>query len=51
MTSTLDTDHPHKFNHRRLHDEIGLVPPAEYEDLHHRHTHHSPQGYSDSAVA
>ncbi len=25
------------FNHRRLHGEIGLVPPAEYEDNHYRH--------------
>ena len=25
------------FNHRRLHGEIGLVPPAEYEDTHYRH--------------
>jgi putative transposase len=25
------------FNHRRLHGEIGLVPPAEYEDHHYRH--------------
>ena len=22
------------FNHRRLHGELGLVPPVEYEDLH-----------------
>ena len=28
------------FNHRRLHGEIGLVPPAEYED-HHWATLHS----------
>ncbi|MCR1781400.1 IS3 family transposase [Nocardioides carbamazepini] len=25
------------FNHRRLHGEIGLVPPAEYESTHYRH--------------
>ena len=25
------------FNHRRLHGEIGLIPPAEHEDLHYRH--------------
>jgi putative transposase len=25
------------FNHRRLHGEIGLVPPAELEDQHYRH--------------
>jgi putative transposase len=25
------------FNHRRLHGEIGLVPPAEYEHTHYRH--------------
>jgi hypothetical protein len=24
------------FNHRRLHGEIGLVPPAEFEDQDHR---------------
>ena len=25
------------FNHRRLHGEIGLIPPAEFEDNHYRH--------------
>ena len=25
------------FNPRRLHGEIGLVPPVEFEDKHHRH--------------
>ena len=25
------------FNHRRLHSELGLVPPAEYEDRYYRH--------------
>ena len=25
------------FNHRRLHGEIGLIPPAEYEDTYYRH--------------
>ena len=25
------------FNHRRLHGEIGLIPPAELEDDHYRH--------------
>ena len=25
------------FNHRRLHGEIGLVPPAEFEDDYYRH--------------
>lgn len=25
------------FNHRRLHEEIGLVPPAEFEDAYYRH--------------
>ena len=25
------------FNHRRLHGEIGLIPPAEYEDKYYRH--------------
>jgi putative transposase len=26
-----------RFNYRRLHGEIGLIPPAEYEDNHYRH--------------
>ncbi len=26
------------WNHRRLHSEIGLVPPAELEATHYRHT-------------
>ena len=30
------------YNHRRLHGELGLVPPAEYEALH--HTAPSPPG-------
>ena len=25
------------FNHRRLHGEIGTIPPAEYEEGHYRH--------------
>ena len=25
------------FNHRRLHGEIGLVPPVAFEEEHHRH--------------
>ena len=25
------------FNHRRLHGEIGLIPPAEHEDVFYRH--------------
>ena len=25
------------FNHRRLHGEIGLVPPVEFEEEHYRH--------------
>ncbi|WP_222273216.1 integrase core domain-containing protein, partial [Modestobacter marinus] len=25
------------FNHRRLHGEIGLIPPAEHEDRYYRH--------------
>ncbi len=29
------------FNHRRLHGEIGLVPPVEYENAHYR-SHHAP---------
>ena len=29
------------FNHRRLHGEIGLIPPVEYETDHYRH-HHAP---------
>lgn len=27
------------FNHRRLHGEIGLIPPAELEDNYYRHNH------------
>ena len=27
------------FNHRRLHGEIGLIPPAEHETNHYRHNH------------
>ncbi len=27
------------FNHRRLHGEIGTIPPVEYETLHYRHQH------------
>lgn len=26
------------FNHRRLHGELGLLPPVEYEQQHYRHT-------------
>ena len=26
-----------RFNHRRLHGEIGLIPPVEYEDTYYRH--------------
>jgi len=29
------------FNHRRLHGQIGLIPPAEHEDTYYRH-HHAP---------
>lgn len=29
------------FNHRRLHGEIGLIPPAEHETNHYRHNHAS----------
>ncbi|GIG41216.1 putative transposase for insertion sequence element IS986/IS6110 [Cellulomonas phragmiteti] len=29
------------FNHRRLHGEIGLIPPVEHEDNYYRH-HHAP---------
>jgi putative transposase len=29
-------DYVHFFNHRRLHGEIGMVPPAEFEAVHHR---------------
>ena len=27
------------FNHRRLHGEIGLIPPAEHEDTYYRQNH------------
>ena len=47
------------FNHRRLHGEIGLVPPAEHEDTYYHHNPapatvaasvqslHRPQGETD----
>lgn len=31
------------WNHRRLHSEIGLVPPAELEEVHYRQTTASPE--------
>lgn len=39
MNTPLDADHPHKFNHRRLHGQIGLLPPVEYENIYY---HHNP---------
>lgn len=30
-------EHIDWFNHRRLHGEIGLVPPAEFENTYYRH--------------
>jgi putative transposase len=30
------------FNHRRLHTELGMVPPAEYEAAFHAQYHHAP---------
>ena len=33
------------FNHRRLHGEIGTIPPVEYEAEHYRH-HHAPAAAS-----
>jgi putative transposase len=36
------------FNHRRLHGEIGLVPPAEFEATHWAST--TPQPYSQQPV-
>ena len=30
------------FNHRRLHTELGMVPPAEFEDHFTNHYHHAP---------
>jgi putative transposase len=32
------------FNHRRLHGEIGHVPPAEYEEVHYRQQHRTLSG-------
>lgn len=32
------------YNHRRLHGEIGMVPPAEYETTYYRQTDSSPKG-------
>jgi len=34
-------EHIDWFNHRRLHGEIGTIPPVEYENAHYRH-HHAP---------
>jgi len=36
------------FNHRRLHGEIGLVPPAEYETTH--WANHTPDHYPETPV-
>jgi putative transposase len=36
-TSTAVAEYIDRFNHRRLHGEIGLVPPAEREDTIRRH--------------
>jgi putative transposase len=36
------------FNHRRLHGEIGLVPPAEYEDAYYRH--HTASATAEAAL-
>ena len=36
------------FNHRRLHGEIGLVPPAEYEDTYYRH--HTATATAEAAL-
>ncbi len=40
------------FNHRRLHGEIGLVPPAEYETNHwaHQQAHVVPEHYPETPV-
>ena len=31
MTAALDEDHPHKFNHRRLYEYCGDIPPVDLE--------------------
>jgi putative transposase len=36
------------FNHRRLHGEIGLVPPAEFEDAYYRH--HTAAATAEAAL-
>ena len=41
--TALDPDHPHKFNHARLHSSIGMVPPVEYE-----HTYYQSQIKQDA---
>ena len=43
MTTALDTDHPHKYNNRRLHSTLGNVPPAEYEQDHYAALNPEPQ--------
>ena len=35
---TLDADHPHKFNNRRLHSQLDYVPPEEYEAAYYAHS-------------
>ncbi|KFC49795.1 hypothetical protein GY12_24995, partial [Micrococcus luteus] len=37
------------FNHRRVHGEIGLVPPAEFEDVYHHE--HPRAGAAGAALA
>ena len=36
------------FNHRRLHGEIGTIPPVEYENEH--YCHHSAPAAADASV-
>jgi putative transposase len=31
---TLDSDHPHKYNERRLHSSLAMMTPSEYEQAH-----------------
>ncbi|MGH8776745.1 MAG: hypothetical protein ACRDWI_16865 [Jiangellaceae bacterium] len=41
MTAPLDADHPHKYNHQRLHSACSDIPPVEYE---HNHYHQLATG-------